>query len=185
MKNSTSKQDVYGVIAKFSEVEPFISAIKDAKKRGFKALEGFTPFPIDEVHESLPLKSNKVPLVTLIGGILGGASGYFMQWYCNVISYRINVGGRPDYSWPAFIPVTFELTVLGAALFAGFGMIFLNHLPKLYHPVFNLETFREASLNRFFLCILSSDSKYSDAESFLKSLNSAEEVLVVPREEMK
>jgi hypothetical protein len=107
----------------------------------------------------------------LVGGIFGGSLGFGMQWYANVIDYPINVAGKPYFSWPAFIPVTFELTVLFAALFGAFGMLALNHLPKLYHPLFAINEFGRASKDRFFICIQSIDPKFESAGRILRSLN--------------
>jgi hypothetical protein len=107
------------------------------------------------------LTQNRVPLMTLLGGIAGGVGGYFMQWYSAVISYPINVGGRPLHSWPAFIPATFEITILGAALTAVLAMLVQNGLPRLYHPLFEVEEFELASRNRFFLCLPAHDPVFA------------------------
>ena len=115
---------------------------------------------MEEVERELPPRKDRIPLITLCGGILGGAGGYFMQWYSAVISYPINVGGRPLNAWPSFIPITFEMAVLGAALAGFFGMLALNRLPRLRHPVFGAPHFDLASRSRFFLCLRSGDPKF-------------------------
>ena len=114
-----------------------------------------------------------MPLLVLLAGILGGCSAYFMEWFANVVSYPLNIGGRPLHSWPAFIPITFELTVLGASLTAFFFSLGLSGLPRPYHPMFNLPEFERASQDRFFLCIETADPQFDGqrTRSFLESLD--------------
>jgi hypothetical protein len=157
MLNETKKIQIYGIMVEFDEPEPLIQAAHVAYAAGFRSMDAYTPFPVEELDEALGFKKERVALITLLGGLSGGTVAFVMQWYSNVISYPINVGGRPFFSWQAFIPVTFELTVLGAALSAVFGMLFLNRLPKLWHPTFNSNRFYRASLDRFFLCIQAKD----------------------------
>ena len=126
---------------------------------GYRNVEAYAPFSVEGLAEALGFARNRVALITLLGGILGGAGIYFLQWYSAVIDYPINIGGRPLHSWPAFIPATFECTVLGAALAAFFGMLILNGLPRLHHPVFNAPDFDLATRNRFFLCIEAADGR--------------------------
>ena len=147
--------NLYGVMAEFASPEALVDAVDRATAHGYHArsLEAYAPFSIDGLPEKLGLKRNHVPLVTLLGGIIGGGGAYFMQWYSAVVDYPINSGGRPLHAWPSFIPPTFELTVLGAALAGFFGFIILNGLPRLNHPVFNAKDFDLASRSRFFLCI--------------------------------
>jgi hypothetical protein len=164
--------DSYGVMAEFATPEALLAASREARERGYRELEAFSPYSIDGLAEAIGFRRNRVPLLTLLGGIVGGAGGYFMQWYSAVIDYPINSGGRPFHSWPAFVPSTFELTVLGAALAGFFGMLILNGLPRLHHPVFDAAEFDLASRNRFFLCIRSDDDSFvrGEVHAFLRAL---------------
>jgi hypothetical protein len=148
------------MLIEFSEPDPLLEAAKLVHEAGFEKLDAYTPYPMEDLSEAIGFHKDRVALITLIGGLIGGIGGFFMQWYANVIDYPINVAGKPDNSWPAFIPITFELTVLGASLFAGFGMMLMNRLPKLWHPVFYHPDFQRASRDRFFLCIGACDAKY-------------------------
>ncbi|HEV8552195.1 MAG TPA: DUF3341 domain-containing protein, partial [Casimicrobiaceae bacterium] len=148
------------------------------REAGYRDIEAYTPFPVEGLAEALGFARNRVPLLTLIGGILGGAGAYFVQWYSAVIDYPINAGGRALHSWPAFIVPTFELAILGAALAAFFGFILLNGLPRLHHPVFNAPDFDLASKSRFFLCIRLSDPRF-DAEATERLLRELQPVRVM------
>lgn len=163
---------VYGLVAEFGTDAQLLRAAEKAYERGYRKMDGYTPYPMEGLAEALG-KKNHLPLLVLLGGILGGSSGYFMEWFANVISYPINIGGRPLHSWPAFIPITFELTVLGAALTAFFASLVLSGLPKPYHPMFNLPEFERASQDRFFLCIEAADARFDKAQTraFLESLD--------------
>lgn len=175
---------LWGMAARFDTYESVIRAASEASRSGYTSLDGYAPFPSTELTEALGTPKDRVPLISLTGGVLGGLIGYGMQWYSNVIDYPINVGNRPYQSWPSFVPVTFELTVLGAALFCAFGMLLLNGLPRLYHPLFLLEEFRtRASTDAFYLCIRAEDPKFDPDEirSFLLGLG-ALSVSEVPRD---
>lgn len=148
---------IYGVMAEFETPSALVAAAREVSARGYKKVEAYSPFPIEEVSEALRLPRNKMPLIVLVGGVMGLLFGYLMQYYIAVWYFPINVGGRPLHSWPSFIVITFEMTILFAALFAFFGMLALNGLPMPYHPVFNVERFALASRNRFFLCIEATD----------------------------
>lgn len=163
---------LYGLMAEFREPAELVAATERAYQSGYRQMEGYTPFPVEGLAEALGRHGTTIPLIVLIGGILGGLGGYFMQWYSMVIDERINVGGRPFHSWPAFIPITFELTVLSASLFALVGLFALNRLPQPYHPVFNAQDFHRASQDRFFLCIEAADPAFDlvRTREFLESL---------------
>jgi hypothetical protein len=167
----------YGMLAEFGSADQLLDAVQRTRAAGYRQIEAYAPFPVEGLVEALGPHRDRIPLLTLIGGLLGGVGGYFMQWYSAVISLPINVGGRPLHSWPSFIPVTFELAVLGAALFAVFGMLALNGLPQLYHPLFNVQAFELASRNRFYLCVRCSDKKY-DAAKVQQHLESLDPLLV-------
>jgi ActD protein len=167
----------YGMLAEFASAAELLDAARHTRAAGYRQIDAYAPFPVDGLVEALGPHRDRIPLLTLIGGVLGGVGGYFMQWYSAVISLPINVGGRPLHSWPSFIPVTFELAVLGAALFAVFGMLALNGLPQLYHPLFNVQAFELASRNRFYLCVRCSDNQY-DAPKVQQHLESLDPLLV-------
>ena len=152
---------LYGLLAEFATAEKLKEAAEKARAAGYRRIEAYSPFPVEGLAELTGMRRNWVPPIVLAGGLAGGLGGFFMQWYSAVISYPINSGGKPPNSWPEFIPVTFELTVLGAAVIGFLGMLVLNGLPKLYHPVFNVREFDLASRNRFFLCLRSGESKFA------------------------
>jgi len=163
----------YGLLAEFEQSDELVAAAEQAYAAGYRMMNGYTPFPVHGLSEALHQPPSRLPLITLMGGLLGGSGAYFMMYYASVISYPINVGGRPLHSWPAFIPITFELTVLGAAFAAAFGMLALNGLPHPHHPLFNVPAFKLASRNRFFLCIQARDPHFDLAGTtqFLTSLH--------------
>lgn len=162
----------YGLLAEFSTPEELMHAAEEAYRAGFRQMDGYAPFPVEGLPEALG-KKNRLPLLVLIGGIIGGVGAYFMEWYANAISYPINIGGRPIHSWPSFIPITFELTVLCAGLTAFFASFALNGLPRPHHPLFDIPEFDRASQDRFFLCIETTDRKFhpNRTRAFLQSLN--------------
>ncbi len=170
---------LYGVMAEFASPEALVDAVGHARAQGYGMLETYSPFSIEGLPEKLGFASNRVPMATLIGGVAGGVGAFFMQWYSAVVDYPINSGGRPLNSWPSFIPATFELTVLGAALAAFLAFILMNGLPRLNHPVFNASDFNLASKSRFFLCIRACDPHFESEASqwFLQGLGA---VCVMP-----
>ena len=166
----------YGVLAEVGTPEYLLTAARRAREAGYKRMDAFTPFPVEGLAEELGFRETAVPLVVLIGGILGAGGGYFLQYGLNVLDYPINVGGRPIHSAPMFFIVTFELTILVAALFAVLRMLALNRLPMPYHPVFNVPEFALASTNRFFLVIEVADPRFDRhrTREFLQSLEAKE-----------
>jgi len=163
---------LYGLLAEFASPQDLVEAAEAARSAGFRRLDAFTPFPIERLSEALGHPPSKVPMLVLIGAILGALLGYGLQYWISAVSYPLNIGGRPYNSWPAFIPVTFELTILVAGIFTVLGMLALNGLPTPYHPVFNVPRFALASRDRYFLCVESKDAKFDEAatRSFLERL---------------
>jgi hypothetical protein len=151
---------LYGVMGEFATPEELIHAVEKVRDAGYCRFDAYAPFPVEGLSEALGLKRNLVPAITLLGGLVGGIGGFCFQYWAAAITYPMNIGGRPLNSWPAFIPVTFEITVLCAALSAVFGMLALNGLPQPHHPVFNVHRFTHASTDRFFLCIEARDPKF-------------------------
>jgi hypothetical protein len=173
-----TKPPLYGLMAEFDNPTDVVEAARATYDAGYRRINAYSPYPIEELSEAIGFHSTRLPLIVLIGGIIGGLVGYGLQYYVAVIDYPLNVGGRPFHSWPSFIPITFEMTILFAALSAIFGMLALNKLPQPYHPVFNAERFALASRDRFFLVIEANDPKFDQAKarSFLESLNPKEVV---------
>lgn len=172
----------FGQLAEFETPEGLIAALERAREAGYRQLDAFTPFPIHQVSELVTdHKRSRVPLLVLIGGLTGAALGFGMQSWTMAVSYPFNIGGRPPFSWPAFIPVTFELTILLAAFSAVFGMFILNGLPRPNHPVFNVPRFARASTDRYFLLLEADDPLYDagGTRAFLEGLG-ASEVTDVP-----
>lgn len=155
-----SRSPIYGLLAEFTEPNELIAAVRQARAAGYRRMDAYTPYPIEEVAEELGVHGNRLPLIVLVGGIVGLLAGYGLQYWASVIEYPLNVGGRPFNSIVAFIPITFETTVLIAAFAAVLGMLALNGLPMPYHPVFNVPRFALASRDRFFLCIEATDPMF-------------------------
>ena len=176
MNEVASKPRVYGLLAEFSTAESIVEAARQTRMAGYRCIDALTPFPVHGIDEALALPPNRVPLIFFIGGIVGALTGFLMQVFAAVFNYPINVGGRPLYSWPAFIPITFELTILFAGLSGAFGMLALNGFPKPYHPLFNAPNFDLATQNRFFLLIQADDPQFDHAKTraFLESLKPAD-----------
>jgi Protein of unknown function (DUF3341) len=172
---------IYGLMAEFETPGELVHAAKGAYAAGYRKMDTYTPYPLEEAAEAIGAHHNRVSLIVLIGAMLGMIGGYSLEYWVSVINYPINAGGKPFHSWPAFIPVTFECAVLGASLAAVFGMLALNGLPQPYHPVFNSPNFARASRDRFFLCIESQDPRFSvsDTRKLLESFQ-PEEITEVP-----
>jgi Protein of unknown function (DUF3341) len=163
---------LYGVMAEFDNPTHLVAAARRTYEAGYRRINGYSPYPIEELSEAIGFTRNSLPLIVFCAGVLGGLSGFFMQYWMEVIDYPVNVGGKPFNSWPAFIPITFECTILFAAFAAVFGMLALNKLPQPYHPVFNAPNFALATRDSFFLVIEASDRKFEhDAVmDFMKGL---------------
>jgi len=167
---------LHGLMAEFDDPNALVAATQRAHHEGYRRMDAYSPFPIEELHEALGVHHTRLPLIVLIGGIVGCLAGYGLQYWVSAIDYPLNVGGRPFNSWPAFAPVTFECTILAAALSAVLGMLALNGLPMPHHPVFNVPRFALASRNRFFLCIEARDPKFhlEETRRFLETLEPRE-----------
>lgn len=155
----------YGLMAEFDNPSDLVAAARHTYEAGYKKIDAYSPFPIEELSEAIGFHKDSVALVTLIGGLVGGLSGYLMQYWIAAVSYPVNVGGKPYHSWPAFIVVTFEMTILFAGISAVLGMLALNGLPMPYHPVFHVPRFAFATKDRFFLIVFSSDPKYDTVKT--------------------
>jgi hypothetical protein len=153
------KVGVYGLLAEFVTPEQLLAAAQKAQAEGYTVVDAYSPFPVHGVDDAIGAKT-RLPLYIFGGGLAGALTGFAMQTFASAVHYKINVGGKPLISWPSFMPITFELTVLFAAGTAVVGMLFLNGLPKPYNPVFNVPEFAHASQDRFFLCIRSDDPKF-------------------------
>lgn len=170
------ERPMYGVMAEFENPSDLVAAARKVYSLGYRRINGYSPYPIEELSEAIGFTHTRLPLIVFIGGLLGGLGGFFMQYWIAAMDYPINVGGKPTNSWPAFIPITFEMTVLCAAFAAVLGMLVLNKLPQPYHPVFNVPSFALATRDRFFLAVEANDPKFDHAKvvDLLKSLGAVE-----------
>ena len=177
MSHDTPKRrPLHGVMAEFSSSRRLIEAIRCSRSEGYSKMDAYTPYPVEEVWEELGHHRSKLPFIVAIGALLGIALGFGLQYWTSVIAYPLNIGGRPLNSWPAFIPITFEVTILVATFAAVAGMFVLNGLPMPFHPVFNVKRFALASRDRYFLCIEADDPNFDRQKTaeFLQSLEPTE-----------
>ena len=167
-----AQKRIYGLVAEFENADQLMNAANRAREAGYRSVDAFSPMPIEGLAEAIGFHSTRLPLVVLAGGMFGAAFGFFLQWYANVVSFPLNVDAKPHNSWPAFIPITFELTILFAALAATFGMLAMNGLPTPYHPLFNVPRFAMATRARFFFCIKARDKQFAlpETRKFLEDL---------------
>jgi len=157
---------IYGLIAEFDSPTEIVLAARKAHAEGYRRMDAYSPFSVEGLAESIGFKRNRVAPVCLAGGLLGLATAYILQYWINNMAYPLNIGGRPFHSWPAFIIVTFELTILFGGLAAAVGMLVMNGLPLPYHPVFNVPSFTAASRDKFFLCIEAADPRFDRAATY-------------------
>jgi hypothetical protein len=170
--NEKKPQSPFGLAAEFDSDHALLEAARQIHAAGYRKTDAFSPFPVDGLSEALGFERTGMPVIVGLGGLIGAVGGYFMLWFANVIHYPWNIGGRPPHSWPAFIPITFELGVLFASLSAIIGMLALNGLPMPYHPMFNLPSFSLASRDKFFIVIEYKDPKFDmeKTRAFLEAL---------------
>jgi hypothetical protein len=163
---------VYGMMAEFDTPTALVAAIHKARAAGYRAMDAYSPIPVEEVAEALHIHDRLLPMLVFLGGLAGGIGGFALATWTSVVDYPINVGGRPFFSWPSFLPVTFECTVLVAAATCVLGLLALNGLPMPYHPVFNVPQFALATREKFFLCIEARDPQFDLQETrrFLETL---------------
>lgn len=171
---------IHGLLAEFEKPEEILRATRRARQEGYTHMDAYTPYPVEGLAAELGLRRSRVPFVVLTAGLVGAAAGFWMQYYTMAVDYPFNVGGRPHNSWPVFIPIAFEVMVLVAGLAALLGMLLLNGLPQLYHPLFNVSRFTQASQDRFFLCLEATDPKFDreGTKQFLAGLGPSEVVEV-------
>lgn len=156
----TATTDLYGVLAEFGDPASLVDAARAARAAGYRRIDAYSPIPLEDLEDDINSQPGRLPALTFIGGLSGGLAGYALQYYVAVVAYPLNVGGRPPHSWQAYVPVVFEMTILGAALAAVLGMLALNGLPRPHHPLFNLPEFKLASRDRFFLCVEARDPQF-------------------------
>lgn len=177
------EQALYGLAGAFNTGEELVEAMRKTHEAGYRKMDAYTPVPVDGLAEAMGRRGTAMPLIVLLGGVTGGFTGWFMQWFSATYDYPFNVGGRPFNSWPMFIPIIFELTVLFAAISGVLGMLFLNGLPRLNHPIFAANGIERATVDRFYLCIEAADPRWDreGTRRFLEGELKAENVVEVPR----
>ncbi len=181
----TPKREIHGLMAEFLTAQEVLSATRRARQAGYRDMDAYTPYPVAGLAAELGMRRSSIPFLVLMGGLIGMAVGFFMQYFSMAINYKFNSGGRPYNSWPVFIPITFELLILVGAFAAFLGMLFLNGLPRPHHPVFNVPQFGRSSQDRFFLCIEATDPLFDrrGTAEFMSQLGQLGEVVEVPHEQ--
>jgi Protein of unknown function (DUF3341) len=176
------RPQLFGVMAEFETADALMAACRRARQAGYRDMDAYTPYAMEGLAEELGERKTRVPLVVLIGGLVGAGAGFLMQYWSMAVDYPLNVGGRPLNSWPVFIPIAFEMMILVASFSAFLGMLFLNDLPRPHHPLFNVPQFARASQDRFFLCIESTDPQFDPERTreFLSGAGSHVGVVEVP-----
>lgn len=172
MSMAQANNKLYGIVAEFNEPEEIVDAANKAREAGYKQMDAYTPFPVHHLDDALGFRPTRLGWVVLFAGIVGALSGFFLQWYSNVVFYPLNIGGKPLNSWPNFVVITFEVTVLFSAFSAGLFMIIRNGLPRLNHPIFSAPNFAAATRDKFFLCIEARDKQFDPEKTrqFLEDL---------------
>ena len=168
--HDVAESPVFGILAEFAEPDALVDAAHRTRAEGFRKFDCYSPFPIHGLAEAMHFDDPRIPWLAFFGGMTGCALGFGLQYYIAVIDYPWNVGGRPLNSWPQFLPITFEATVLLTGLTTFFSQWILNGLPRLHHPLFDAKNFERATQDRFFLCIESRDNRFAEADSFLRKL---------------
>ncbi|MBK7644482.1 MAG: DUF3341 domain-containing protein [Planctomycetes bacterium] len=171
-QHKSAEPAIYGLMAEFDHADDLVAAAKAAKEQGYDEVEGYSPMPVHGLSEVLG-QTNKVPLFTLCGAITGLCVGFGLEYWVNMINYPMNIAGKPDFSWPAFVVPAYETTILFGALTAALGMLVMNGLPRPHHPLFGIPAFENATRNRFFLVIESTDPRFDLAKTrgFLEGLH--------------
>ncbi len=177
------QENLHGLVGAFASGEALVEATRKAYEAGYRRMDAYSPVPVEGLAEAMGRRGTVMPMIVLGGGIMGGFTGWFMQWFSATYDYPFNVGGRPFNSWPMFIPIIFELTVLFAAICGVLGMLFLNGLPQLHHPIFSAAGIERATVDRFFLCLEATDPRWErDAtRRFLEDELHAADVVEVKR----
>jgi hypothetical protein len=167
------EKSVFGLLARFPDVETLVKATEAASQAGYRRIDAYSPFPVEALTDALRLPPSKLPFAVAAGGLMGAVAGYGMQFYATVIDMPSNIGGKPFHSWPAYIPITFELSILLAAIGGVLGLFVATRFPQPYHPVFNVEDFRKhGSQDGFYLGIEAHDARYDSMQTrtFLENL---------------
>ncbi len=178
----TDAASMYGLMAEFDSPDALRGAVGELRNRGYTQLEAYSPFPVEGLAQLLGHKRDWLPFWTLLGGIAGASVSYFIQYYAAVVDYPLNIGGRPLNSWPAFLPISIEFTIFGAAVCAALALLIADGLPKLYHPVFNVPRFEHASRDGFFVCIRAQDTRFDTecVRALLQELGAKQVAEVAP-----